>query len=546
MSDSYFEQLEKIANEGILADSEPMNEDPAPAVAPEDVEKAQALNAEESAEETNDLHPLSPEETEALESAVNEAEEGMEASKEASESDKEAMDKAASFLNDNLKEMGALAKLIDFSTNEEVDEPLRKLASDRLLQALESDEDYNEVIDKTANEIFEDEENLQQLYSDVGLEYVTTHLASFVEDEELEKTAMEVGGIFRNIRDRAGEALDAAKNLRKLHSEVKAADAHLDQVNNELFQHSDLFNKAVKTGDPDQVKEVGDKVTDLTTSQALARLDAAEVQNKFNQGAAVAGTAGVGGAGGSILLGKKIHDSSQKDSDDELLTREASGTINQEDIVNETKGGKYKMADNVVKDFLKVAGAAHLINLAYREDLDEGIRKQAGDTFNAISRMGRKEMDENFVKVATEMYTEEELHEVVAGKHNDFLFDKVANFIEANDLSVDELEKVAGAEGVAAKGVGGSLSDAKKNIEAKIDSDKKKTETVANGETGSKKADDMRGYNVINNPGEYQVEKSASDEMLQDAYMRKEAAFQEYVKLDTFIRNNSKEMQGNA
>lgn len=192
---------------------------------------------------------------------------------------------------------------------------------------------------------------------------------------------------------------------------------------------------------------------------------------------------------------------------------------------------------SVVKDFLKIAGAAGLLELANNDEVEMELRKEAAESFNAISRLNRFDMEQSFEKMATQIYTEPQLHEIVAGQHNDYLFDKIAYFTSLNDLGADELEKVAGADGVAAKGVAGALTDAKSNIEEKVKSDKEKTETVKNGELGTRKPDDMRGYNVINNPGAYKVDKTASA-FFEEAEMRKEAAYREFVAADTFLKAN--------
>lgn len=195
---------------------------------------------------------------------------------------------------------------------------------------------------------------------------------------------------------------------------------------------------------------------------------------------------------------------------------------------------------SIVKDFLKIAGAAGLLELANNEGVDMELRKEAAESFNAISRMNRYDMEASFEKMATQIYSEPQLHEIVAGQHTDYLFDKIAYFTELNDLGADELEKVAGADGVAAKGVAGALTDAKSNIEEKVKSDKEHTETVKNGELGTRKPDDMRGYSVINNPGQYKVEKTAAHKvMIEEAELRKEAAYRAFVEADTFIKLNS-------
>lgn len=538
--ENYFAELEKIANEGIAPEdlaAESMVDDPMPKVPAEELEAIQAAHAADATPAEEQL-PASPEDVEALEQALVAAEGDLKAAKEVLAKAEEAyaaFEKTAAEISEALPGMGALARIIDYATSEAVDESLKKLASERLTAALTDEDGYAEVIEKTAGEMFSEQENLDELYSQDGIDYVIEHLASFTEDEELDKVAFEVGGIVNAVRQHAGEYVDATRNFFKLKDEIAAAKAHVDELSNVVTEKNNALQSARALGD-------AELVADLSQERAVAQnnhLRAHDVMDDLTdqraKGAQVLGAGGAGLAAGSLFAGKKIYDARQNDPEEVLSDKVASVTINPEDNAN-YEGGNTQMSQTIVQDFLKIAGAAALLDVANNETFAEGIRKEAAATFNEIARMGRKDMEESFIKVAQSQYTEDQLHSIVAGNHNEELFQKVAFFTAAYDMSADELEKVAGADGVAAKGVGGALTDAKANIVEKIEADKVKTETVHNGETGTKKADDMRGYNVINNPGEYQVDKTAS--LLEEAELRKEAAFKEYVAMDTFIKNN--------
>jgi hypothetical protein len=543
---NYFKELEKIANDVFMLDdqaAEPMVEDYQPEVPSEDVEAIQANQPnmiDPMAEGSEEQQPTSPEDVEAFHQAVDMAHMQLESAKETlahAEEEFRNFEKTAEQLMDTFPSMGAFAKLIEYSTSESIDDDLRKLASDRLVTAFESNENFAEVMDKTARELFEDQESLDALFSREGMEYVVERLAVFAEDEELEKTAADLGGIISDARNWAVETINAAKNFHKLSDEVNQTQSEVNRLKTIMNEKVDAYQKAQQLEDADLIAQLEPQVQQASDAHTDMSQELLKQQNlRFRGGATLVGGA-TGAVGGSLFAGKKIADAMGNKSQYELAEKTASVTINEE-LVND-EGGKINMSESIVKDFLKIAGAAVLLDIANDEGTETGIRKEAADSFNAIARMSRRDMEDSFVKVASQLYSEEQLHEIVAGYHNEELFSKVAFFTDVNNLSADELEKVAGAESVAAKGVGGALTDAKSNIEAKVEGDKKKTETVKNGEIGTKKTDDMRGYNVINNPADYKVEKSASfQEMLEEAELRKEAAFRDYVTLDTFIKNN--------
>lgn len=543
MSNDFLAELDKIANfsTDVLApddvSDEQMVPDTAPHVAPETVEQLQTANAE--VPQADEQLPGNPEADKELAEAIRQAQEEYESAQQhlaGLEEEREELEKAA---NEMLPAMGALARLIHFSTDDSISANLQKLASERLRTAMIDDESFQEIIEKTAGEMFVDEENIQQLHSDEGRSYVLEHLASFAEDDEsLEKVAFEVGGVLSQAQRIAGDYVEGARNLWKMDEQINAARTALDAAKEVATQKTEALEAAAQNPnfDPTERQKINDEYSKSTDDFMNASDEVQRQEGLKNKGMQVWGTGAALGAGGAFMGGKAIANAvkSHHHPEEELSEKSASVTIelgNKDHI----KGGTIPMS--TVKDFLKLAGAAGLLDIANDENQPVSFRKEAAETFNSISRMNRFDMEANFEKMATTIYSEDALHQIVAGQHNDFLFNKIAYFTELENLSADELEKVAGADGVAAKGVAGALTDAKSNIEAKLEQDKNHTETVKNGEIGTRKPDDMRGYNVINNPAAYKVDKTASS-IFEEAQMQKEAAYRAFVEADTFLKLN--------
>ena len=83
--------------------------------------------------------------------------------------------------------------------------------------------------------------------------------------------------------------------------------------------------------------------------------------------------------------------------------------------------------DKLAESLLKLAGVAGLRGIVDNENNDLGLRKQASDRFDYISMLGRADMDQELIKVAFEIYDEEQLNEVLAGYHTEELFEKTAS-----------------------------------------------------------------------------------------------------------------------
>lgn len=526
MNNPFFDELNKIANT-VEETVEPMNPDPHPKKTTEDAETAQAKNVEEKDNE-----------------------------KKADELD-EFREKIAG----SLTEFGTLAKIIEFSQGEESD--LQKEAQSRLDALLTDEESYVEVITKSASELFSNEDNLNQLHSDAGILYTAEKLADFFESEEFEKVAADGESFSAKVRDAGSnlvksvrDAFENAKNLETIGIDLENAKAELETTRQLATQ--DLYTNGAGSSLVPQVAQLDEQVDHLSSQQLSGRV---------GKGAKWAGL-----AGGAALGGKMAYDAVQHyrnpEVPEEEVAMQQTASENIEEIEKSAKvlseptgddklksdnkidydGGTDKMSKELVQDFLKIAGAAGLVTIVNDESLDLSLRKEASDRFDAISELGKSAMGEEFIKVAQEIYSEEQLHEVVAGQHTDELFEKVAFFTDSvPEMSVGELEKVANAGGVAAKGVSGSLTDAKANIQATIEEEKKKAEgqgrqyvgdLASTGKAGGGLVGGKEGYNVTNNTGKYDVDKTAH--ALEEAYLTKQAATEAYFQADRFIRANQR------
>ena len=185
--------------------------------------------------------------------------------------------------------------------------------------------------------------------------------------------------------------------------------------------------------------------------------------------------------------------------------------------------------DKLAESLLKLAGVAGLRGIVDNENNDLGLRKQASDRFDYISMLGRADMDQELIKVAFEIYDEEQLNEVLAGYHTEELFEKTASIRMFAQCDSDTLEKLASGDAVAAKGVGNALTDAAEHIEEAIEEAKVEAETHPGGSLTPAEAlgNTTEGYNPISNPDDYDIQKSAQ-EQVQEALMVKEAAESSY------------------
>ena len=524
---SFFEELNKIAS--VADEGEPMNPDAQVKSTKGEVAEKQAKNVEEKEEQEK---------------------KDEERDKEASSTEEDdMMEQIASAL----PEYGALAVLIEHCTSD-ADPELHKLASDRLALAFESAEGYNEVITKTASEIYSDEENLQNLYTEAGVNQVMEQLAYFLEDESLEKQADEEGSFLNKVREKTTNFFNAANDFVKAKTGIAELEGELAQAQNDLDKARTLANMEVQT---DGAVQPGTTAMFNSADEAVDGATSALRNRKLATGLGAAGL-----AAGALYGGKKLYDAThpvQEDpqmveqvaSEEEEETEKLSSLLSGNECNDTLKkgnefelyGGQEKMS-KLVDNFLKIAGASALISIANDENQSMELRKEASDTFDHIASLSQKEIGPAFIKIAQELYTEDQLHEVVAGHHNEELFHKVAFFTDTvNSMDAAELEKTAGAGGVAAKGVAGELTNAKEQIQATVEEEKRKAEgqgreyvgdTATSGKVGGGLVGGTEGYNVINNPQKYDVDKTAA--ALEEAFLLKRAAEENYAKANAFIQ----------
>lgn len=607
---NYLEELTKIAED---MSGEPMNPDPRPPASEKEVAEMQGVSEEELAaaqaavtaqgqiqpseeEVMNELEAdeaasqMTPEETAAVEQAIIEeieAQGGLEAEQQLPEGDPgevpqevelppeeeeivEAMEEeqVANEIIDELREkvaselvsLATIAKVVECSRGGEgISEELQKQASDIIEEMLEGEAAFNNAMERVASEIFAVEENVDQLFSRDGIQMVFEQLAS-LDAEGFDKQADEAPSAIARLRD---FATDAIANTKKQVVEVAHSAANLKGISAELEQAAEAIRPidAAATHFPDKMDmlispeelaafpENSQRIADLTRQQKMGR-------GAIGVGAGIA-------AAGAAYGGKKLYDHMHEEEKIAGVLPDgfAGGTL---DVgsKNENTGGIQKMSRELVNDFLKVAGAAGLVSISSDESLDMDIRKEASDAFDEIASMGRAEMDETLSKVATQIYSEDQLHEIVAGLHTEELFDKVAFFVDAVDAPVGEImEKVANAGGVSAiKNIGPGLKQSATNILNTIKDGKDAAEGAGRGYIGALKGDygkgakgiagagtatglaggglvgagSMAGYNVLNNPSQYGIEQTASD--LEEAVMLKKAAVETFKIANDFIQ----------
>lgn len=483
----------------------------------------------------------------------------------------------AELIEEALPKLAMFAKLIDWSNGIDADESWSKQASE-LLDSVLADEQGDVLLDKMANEMFSEQSNVEQLYSDEGVQYVHDRLAH-VWTDELTKEASDqkwyqtLGQTFMDMF-RPGQIQASIDDRKRLKDRATEEMTHIKNMRDQNFS-VELQN---------QLQEARGRAIDLNGE--LTALEQRQNSAKVARGAAY-GALGLG----ALYAGKKVYDMlSDKEkqasfADNMLLHKVANDTLNSEYV----NGGMTSMSKQVVRDFLKLAGAAALIELANNEGLDIEIRKEASDQFDAIAGLGSSAMGEALIKTAQALYPEEQLHEIVAGLHTDEIVEKVAFFIEASEMSSDELNKVASAAGVVGdrlRAMGTAIKDAVTNVPNNLSAGYEKAvgsareyigelghsakrqgqafaagakrtaggyaegyssaRTVA-GKAGALApatglagggivagAAGLAGYNALNNPEDYGIEQTAS--MIEDAVMAKQAAIDTYMQADNFIK----------
>lgn len=480
-------------------------------------------------------------------------------------SDEELEQVLVSKVASEMTSLGTIAKLVECSKADadSITSEMQKEATELIEYMVTSEEAFYEGMERVSSQLFQSDEAQAELFSRDGLIFTFEQLATFDEDgfdkqadegpNALQKLKAFAGEAVETTKAKLGEALYSVKNLKHIGEDLQATSAQLREYDN-------LLGSVSLEPGVDDILTFNDRAVTTEARNSLQHsVDMLDSQRRLGK-SVLYGGGGAALAGGALYGGKKLYDHLHEDGNEEkvagvLPDTFQGGTLN---VATETElnGGIQKMSKQLVTDFLKVAGVAGLVSIAQDETLDENLRKEASDRFDEIAVLGNTAMTNEFVKVAQEIYSEEDLHEIVAGKHTDHLFDKVASFVSATESSIDELEKTANAGGVAAiKAVGAGLKESAGNIANSVGQAKAKAEGagreyigvladhkgaagLSHGATGLAGggliAGAMAGYNAINNPAEYDIEQTAA--ALEEAMLTKQAAIETYTQADAFIR----------
>lgn len=444
-------------------------------------------------------------------------------------------ERLASYVDTNLVGFGTLARLYEAGTDESIDEAHQKAASAYLDGMLEDEQAFTEGLDKMAAELFADEADVDHLFTDAGIDYVLERVASFA-DAPFEKTADEGDGMLGRVRGAANGFVDNVKRLKNINSEIASLQSRIDEA-------KDMSSQLPSSGaSVDEIAEAARHLLDLKGQKQQA-------QSFQAKGYGLAGLGAGALAGGAYLAGRQLADRNQGEVD--VVAPDNGATLNTGNPPTLSEnGGNYQMKlattnENVYLDnMLKLAGAFLLIDGSENPAYGEEFNKLASDTFDEIAAMNRLDMETAFAKVALENYSDEKLREIVAGHHTDEILEKTAAVAAWDDLSADELVKIAGAGSVSAKGAAGALRDASEKVKNEIAQAKAQAEaegreyvgdTDKAGKVGGGLVGGMEGYNVINNPGAYEVSKTAQED-IEAAVLLKQAAYDSYMEADAFLK----------
>lgn len=442
----------------------------------------------------------------------------------------------ASYVEDNLVGFGTLARLYEVGHAD--DSKLSKSASTYLETMLTDEPTFAEGLDKMAHQLFGDHHDVAHLFSDEGLDYVTEHLAAFVE-EPFEKLASDLedaadgNTIVNKTKQAVGGFVESIQRLKGINQEISTLESKIQEAR-------DYASQLETAG---SISEMGDTALNLKQLQGQQ----ADAINFRAKGYGLAGLGAGALAGGAYMAGR--HFANQNQGEVVSQGHENGATLNagNQHMLSEN-GGTYKMANtqgNVYLDnILKLAGAHFLIDGANNEQYGMEFNKQASEAFDSIASMSRADMDVAFAKVALENYSEDVLREIVAGTYTEEILEKTASVAAWDDLSADELVKIAGAGSVSAKGAAGALRDASEKVKNEIAIAKAQAEaegrqyagdTDKAGKVGGGLVGGLEGYNVINNPGAYEVAKTASQEDIEAAVLLKQAAYESYHEANEFL-----------
>lgn len=412
---------------------------------------------------------------------------------------------------EHLAGYGALARVVEMANGEE--DGYQKSAAN-LLDAMLQDEDmYYESIEKVASNLYVTEEDAEALYQYAAAEYIAdvldTHLLPSLQKQANDMMAGgpdedPAGSPLGKVQQGVDSFVQSVKRLKNINQEIAA-------IKSQIQEAKDVQSQFLPAGDSASLHQSQQFMNDnLEMTKNLA--DAQNFKVK-GYGLAALGTGAL--AGGGYLAGRALFQNKEEPSLNGVIPDDTlnAGT----ETFTTENGGNYKMANTVFMDeILKLAGANFLLSNALDPNAGEQINKIASDEFDRIAGLARADIDFEFVKTALENIDENTLREIVAGVHTQELLEKTAQFASIDLLSADELQKIAGAGSVSAKGAAGALRDASEKVENILIQAKEEAQgdgreyAGEGGKLGGALVNDMGGYNVLQNPGAYEVEQTAS------------------------------------
>lgn len=444
-------------------------------------------------------------------------------------------ERIASVLNEHMVEFAALSQLGDLMRHP--DDTIQKQANELMHSMMQDEQSYADGIHKIASSVFSTQEDLDMLQDPEAIEYIMESLAAFSEDT-MEKVASEIDpesagdGILSKTKSAVDSFVDSFKRLRGINEEIVSLRGKLDEAQ--------AIHSQVSVANLPMSESTGSLENLFDAKHNLANAEDFRIKG---YGAAALGAGAL--AGGAYLTGRAL--ANRQSPQTSLNGEHADGTL-ESGFTNydSENGGNYKMAHQQTFDnLLKIAGAGLLLSLTNNEAVDMELRKEASDQFDAISSLGRQELEVGFIQTALENYSDEQLREIVAGVHTEELLEKVAGFVAIDNYSADELFKVAGAGSVSAKGAAGALRDASEQVKNEIADFKTRAEGAGRqysgdineaGKVGGGLVNDRGGYNVIQNPAAYEVEQTASASDIENAVLVKQASYDAYMEADAFLQ----------
>lgn len=449
-------------------------------------------------------------------------------------------------VTERLAEFGALARVVELAHTTDEGDDFQKSASALLGVMLSDEAAYAENIEKVASSLYAEQEDLDALYQYDAVEYVAGLLEHRLLPELNEKIASDLSDeaagntIVNKTRSAVDGFVQSFQRLKGINGEIATLESKLQEAKN---IHSQL-GLGVGMGTEQEQAARAISITNAGQEAMDLQHQIAGAENFRAKGYGLAALGAGGLAGGAYMAGRALFN--QKQEEPSLNELQTDDTLNAgNDTFNPENGGNYKMANETVfmDEILKLAGANFLLGTANDPQAGQEMNKLASDEFDRIASLNREDMGVEFVRTALENYDEQTLREVVAGVHTEELLEKTAGFVSLDNLSADELEKVAGASSVSAKGAAGALRDATEKVENVLIQAKERAQGAGrqyageNGKFGGALVDDMSGLNVINNPAKYEIEQTAAFQAdIEQAVLLKQAAEAAYNEADAFLK----------